>query len=124
MDTKEIKKNVIALKGSEVSVSVSVLIFKEASTYIAYCPSLDISGYDSTEDSAKEDFEYMLREWIREQVENGTLQQDLTQHGWKIEREAATEPSVIEVIKRNKSASKILSMPEYRKTNVHAEIFC
>lgn len=117
-------KNSITLKGSEINISVSIFLFKEGEAYIAYCPSLDLSGYDSTEDAAKADFVYMLREWLKEQMANGTLYTDLERHGWKIRSDTATEPSFIDVVKRNRPASKILSMPEYRKTNVHTEIPC
>lgn len=118
------KKNTITLTGKDISVSVSVYLFKEGDTYIAYCPSLDISGYDTTEDSAKKDFEYMLREWIKEQLSNGTLQRDLQQHGWKIGQKTATEPSVSDMLRRNRAAEKILSMPEFRKMNIHTGVFC
>ena len=77
-------QNYIALAGKEISISVSVFLFKEENAYIAYCPSLDLSGYDATEDSAKQDFEYVLREWLREQMDNGTLYRDLAKHGWKV----------------------------------------
>ena len=118
------KKNAITLKGNEINVSVSVFLFKEKDAYIAYCPSLDISGYVLTEDKAKMDFEYMLHEWLKEQIANGTLYNDLKRHGWDIEQEVATEPSVADILKRNRSASRILAMPEYRKTNVHTELVC
>ena len=78
------KRNAIVLRGNEIDVSVSVFLFKEGDTHIAYCPSLDISGYDTTEERAKDDFEYMLREWLKEQISNGTLQGDLTRHGWQM----------------------------------------
>ena len=87
-------QNYIALSGKEINISVSVFLFKEGDAYIAYCPSLDLSGYDTTEDSAKQDFEYMLREWLREQMDNGTLHRDLVKHGWKVGQEKAIEPSV------------------------------
>lgn len=118
------KRNSITLSGKEISVSVSVFLFKEGDTYIAYCPSLDLSGYDATEDSAREDFEYMLREWLKEQLANGTLQRDLARHGWKVGGDTATEPSVEDLLRRNRSAGKIFSMPEFRKTNIHTGIFC
>lgn len=118
------KKNSITLSGKEISVSVSVFLFKEGDTYIAYCPSLDLSGYDTTEDRAREDFEYMLREWLKEQLSNGTLQRDLARHGWKVGGDTATEPSVTDLLHRNRSAGKIFSMPEFRKTNIHTDIFC
>lgn len=118
------KKNTIALKGKEISVSVSVFLFKEGETYIAYCPSLDLSGYDCTEDKAKADFEFMLQEWLKEQMSNGTLQQDLACHGWEVGPYSATEPSVADLLRHNQSAERILSLPEFRKTNVQTGIFC
>lgn len=118
------KKNTITLTGKEINVSVSVSLFKEGDTYIAYCPSLDLSGYDTTEDSARADFEYMLREWLKDQIANGTLQRDLARHGWKVGEDTATEPSVADLLRRNRSAGKIFSMPEFRKTNIHTGIFC
>lgn len=67
--------NSISVKDKEIKISVSVFLFKEGNAYIAYCPSLDLSGDDMTEESAKADFEYMLRDWVREQTANGTLHQ-------------------------------------------------
>lgn len=118
------KRNSITLTEKDIAVSVSVFLFKEGDTYIAYCPSLDLSGYNTSEDSAKDDFEYMLREWLKEQVANGTLQHDLASHGWNVEQNIATEPSMVDLLHYNQSAGKVLALPEYRKTNVHAEIFC
>lgn len=118
------KKNSITLNGKEISISVSVFLFKEEGAYIAYCPSLDLSGYDTTEDRAREDFEYMLREWLKEQTSNGTLLRDLQRHGWKMGHNMATEPSFTDLLRHNQSAGKVLAMPEYRKTNVHTGIYC
>ena len=57
--------NSVALNGNNVKISVSVFLFKEGEVYIAYCPSLDLSGYDVTEENAKVDFEYMLKDWLK-----------------------------------------------------------
>ena len=114
--------NSIVLKGNEVRVSVSVFLFKEGGASIAYCPSLDLSGYDLTEDTARADFEYMLRSWLREQVENGTLRRDLAIHGWKMGAEGATEPNFGDILRSNQSAGRIFALPEFRKTNVHTEL--
>lgn len=75
-------KNAITMKGNEISISVSVFLFRQGNAFIAYCPSLGLSEYDETEDGAKADFEYMLREWLKEQTENGTPNADLARHGW------------------------------------------
>jgi hypothetical protein len=66
-----------------LEVSVSIYVFKENDVFIAYCPSLDFSGYDKTEEAAFRDFEYVLGEYAKFQMQHGTLNKDLTRHGWK-----------------------------------------
>ena len=80
-----IQMNSVVLNGNNVKISVSVFLFKEGEVYIAYCPSLDLSGYDVTEENAKVDFEYMLKDWLKTQSVNKTLVKDLIEHGWKID---------------------------------------
>ena len=65
-----------------LEVSVSVYLFKENDVFVAYCPSLDLSGYDQTEEAARADFEYALKEYVKFQMQHDTLDKDLTRHGW------------------------------------------
>lgn len=118
------KGNFISISDSGAKLSVSVIVFKENDDYIAYCPSLDLSGYDRTEEAAKRDFEYVLHQWLTEQLENNTLHDDLRQHGWKLKGSTAKEPSLIDILRGNKSADKVFSMSEYSKLNVSTEISC
>ena len=115
--------NAITISGNNIKISVSVYLFKEGDTYIAYCPSLDLSGYDTTEETAKSDFEYMLKDWLKTQSENNTLRKDLESHGLRIEGNMANEPLIVDIIGK-KSTPNILSLPDYRKTNVNTEILC
>ena len=48
-----------------LEVSVSVYVFKENDVYVAYCPSLDLSGYDRTEEDARRDFEFHMQEYFK-----------------------------------------------------------
>lgn len=114
--------NSITLKKNGVGISVSVYLFKDGDAYIAYCPSLDLSGYDTTEEAAKADFEYMLHDWLQEQVGNGTLQEDLARHGWKIGEKGGKEPDVRDMISRGGDALRVFSISDYRKTSARAEI--
>ena len=118
------KGNYISISDSGAKLSVSVIVFKENDVYIAYCPSLDLSGYDHTEEAAKRDLEYVLHQWLTEQMENNTLHDDLRQHGWKLKGGTAKEPSLIDILRGNKSADRVFSMSEYSKLNVHTEIPC
>lgn len=115
--------NTISINGNKIKITVSVYLFKEGDTYIAYCPSLDLSGYDTTEETAKADFEYMLKDWVKTQSGNNTLKRDLELHGWKVENNTANEPLIVDMLDRS-ATSDVLSLPDYRKTNVNAEILC
>ena len=115
--------NRITVKGNEVGVAVSVIVFKEGEVYIAYCPSLDLSGYDTTEDKAREDFEFVLDSWLTEQMQNGTLDEDLKRHGWNGGKKGWREPSLIELLNRS-NVHGVMARPEYRKINVCREIVC
>ena len=115
--------NTITINVNHIKISVSVYLFKEGDTYIAYCPSLDLSGYDTTEETAKKDFEYILKDWLKTQAENNTLKKDLELHGWRMGNNTANEPGIIDLLGET-TTSKLLSLPDYRKTNVNAEILC
>ena len=74
--------NTIEINNTGIKVDVSVFLFKEDDVFHAYCPELDLIGYDSTEEGAKKSFEYVLKDYLDYTVENGTLEQDLLNHGW------------------------------------------
>lgn len=117
-------KNTIRITDDSVDLSVSVFLFREDETYIAYCPSLDISGYDKTEEGAKADLEYMLKSWAKEQLTNGTIREDLEVHGWKVGSTVAREPSVQDLVRKGRPSNSILSLPEFRKTNISTGVLC
>lgn len=115
--------NYIKISKGNVDINVSVYVFKDGETFVAYCPSLDLSGYDKTEETARKDFEYMLKDWLKTQVTNGTLQEDLKAHGWNLSERGGKEPGMEEMLKKQKVLNAVVEMPEYMKTNVSAELF-
>lgn len=112
--------NSIKFSKTDIEVSVSVYVFKENDVYIAYCPSLDLSGYDLTEEAARKDFEYLLDEYMRHQMQNNTLQQDLVRHGWKVGIRKAKEPAVKDLLRRSTQLRNLFAQPEYQKIRVNA----
>lgn len=117
------KSNSISINDGKAVVTVSIYMFKENDVFIVYCPSLDLTGYDYTEDLAKKDFKQTLDEWLEDQLEAGTLRQDLLQHGWKEGKDESREPAVSDLMKRKSSElPKILAMPEYVRTNMYTEV--
>ena len=75
--------NKIEINNTGIKVDVSVFLFKEDDVFHAYCPELDLIGYDYTEEGAKKSFEFVLKDYLDYTVENGTLEQDLLNHGWR-----------------------------------------
>ena len=90
-----------------LEISVSVYVFKEDDVFIAYCPSLDISGYNTTEEEARHDFEYALNEYVKFQMEHDTLNKDLERHG------KAKGPEIDTLLRRTQLRN-VFKKPEYR----------
>ena len=110
--------NYISFSKSGVEISVSLFVFKEGDTYIAYCPSLDLSGYDLTEESARADFDYMLSDYLSNQLRNGTLRADLALHGWKVGKAKGNEPDLSDMLDMNEQLRKLVTH-SFKKTNVN-----
>ena len=79
--------NTIEINNTGIKIDVSVFLFKEDDVFHAYCPELDLVGYDYTEEGAKKSFEWVLKDYLEYTVENGTLEQDLLSHGWRKSKE-------------------------------------
>ena len=73
----------IEINNQGIKVNVSVFLFKEDDVFHAYCPELDLVGYDYTEKGARDSFEWVLKDYFDYTIENGTLEQDLLNHGWR-----------------------------------------
>lgn len=101
-----------------VEISVSLFTFKQDDVYIAYCPSLDLSGYDRDETKAKADFEAMLADYLSWQMRNGTLREDLAAHGWHIGKAKGDEPPMEEMLGMNEQL-RTLVVGSYMKTNLN-----
>lgn len=86
----------IAERGNHVDLQLSVLVFEEAGAYLAYCPSLDMSTYGESVNDAKEAFTDMMKACVEYWEQHGTMEKDLTAHGWALKIEdqncAATPP--------------------------------
>ena len=66
----------------KVDVTLSVLVLQEDYLFVAYCPALDMSAYGETIAEARTHFNEVLRLYLEECNRNGTLRQDLLEHGW------------------------------------------
>lgn len=110
----------ILKSGNNVSAELSVFVYKDMNypngdMYIAYCPELDLVGYDTTNRKARKSFESVLKEYIDYTVQNGTLEQDLLEHGWKMRKNGTiTTPTYSEMLKRSQLKS-VLEQEKFTK---------
>ena len=78
----------IKKSGNKISVEVFVFVYKDINypngdMYIAYCPELDLAGYDTTDRKARKSFEFVLKDYLDYTLKKGTLHEDLIKHGWR-----------------------------------------
>ena len=90
-------------------ISIPVILFEEDDSFIAFCPSLDLSGYGKSEVEAKESFKIVLEEYFRYVENKDSLEKDLLKLGWEISPQKKTykPPTIEQVLSVNKDVSEI-----------------
>ena len=110
--------NTIQVNKKDVKVDISVFLFKDDGVYHAYCPELDLVGYDYSKEGAKKSFEYVLKDYLDYTIKNGTLEEDLLKHGWrKTKKGSVSEPTTSTLIRGSK-LKNVLGMKEFQKYSV------
>lgn len=75
----------IKIDSDRIHGQLSVFVFKDSEqkdVWIAYCPELDLAGYDKEESTAKESLTYVLSDYFTYALQHNTLEADLLSHGW------------------------------------------
>ena len=110
--------NTIEINNTGIKVDISVFLFKEDDVYHAYCPELDLVGYDYSEEGAKKSFEYVLKDYLDYTIENGTLERDLLEHGWRKSKTGkVSEPTASSLLRRSQ-LKKVLGKRVFSKFSV------
>ena len=110
----------IRTSNNHISVELSVFVYKDieypnGDMYIAYCPELDLAGYDTTEENARASFGCVLREYLDYATENGTLEADLINHGWRKMKNGTIKEPTLNVMLRNTQLRNVLKQKSYNK---------
>ncbi|GAA6528276.1 hypothetical protein LPYR103PRE_02490 [Segatella asaccharophila] len=117
-------RNYIKIDQGKVSIKVSVFIFKDGKSWVVYCPSLDLSGYDITEEGAKKDFDWILQDWLNTQTSNKTLDEDLKKHGWTADQSKWSEPDFKELLEKDHLMDSVMEKSHFVKTSIEVEAYC
>jgi len=101
-----------------VNVKLSLIIFSEEGTVIAYCPALDLSGYGNTEKEAIDSFKIASAEYFLYSTNKETLFKDLQQHGWKLprhKRQNPAPPEMSELLSTNSEFNRVFNNLPFKK---------
>lgn len=112
--------NKIVNTGFAIKVMLDVYLFLDGDTYIAYSPALDISGYGTSEEDAKNSFSIVMEEYIDYGIKKRTLVKDLRAHGWRVKslrQHKMAAPSLESLLNSNTTFKDILENREYRKVS-------
>jgi predicted RNase H-like HicB family nuclease len=90
---------------TEYRFKIEYYVFTENDTYIAYCPSLDLSTSGKTFNEVISNFYEMFELYIETCIEYDTLHDDLIAHGWKLTKKDIQPPTF----------SSLMKKPEMRK---------
>lgn len=81
--------------GLNIKFSLPVTFLKEGKYFVAYTPALDLSTYGKTFDETKRRFEEVVRIFFKEIVGKGTLDNVLSDLGWKKMQKGWIPPLVV-----------------------------
>jgi len=109
-----LENNYLNIKMNVVKVKIKTIAFQEGNSFIVYCPALDISGYGDSVQDAQESFETSLEIYLEFATENGTLSEDLLNHGWTLSRYPVTLYSPPAIDDSNESIKKIVGAHSYQ----------
>ncbi len=83
------------MKKYSIEASLPVSVIKEGKRFIAYTPALDLSTSGKTQKEAKKRFIEAVQIFIDELVEMNTLEQVLSNMGWKKVQKQWQPPLVV-----------------------------
>ncbi|HLC94668.1 MAG TPA: hypothetical protein VJH96_03825 [Patescibacteria group bacterium] len=83
------------MKKADVKYTLSLTILKEGKNFIAYTPALDISTVGDTFEEAKKRFGELVQIFFEEVIKRGTLDEVLSELGWKKQEKTFIPPVVV-----------------------------
>jgi predicted RNase H-like HicB family nuclease len=85
-------KNTLTKHDKSITVNVEVVLFKEDTAWITYCPALELSSYGKTKADAKKAFEEVMEIFLAETLEKKTLEKSLLDLGWTLQQSSYRPP--------------------------------
>lgn len=109
----------------KIKAKLTLVIFKEDKNWIAFAPSLDVSGYGRTENEARKSFEISVSETFSYCYQNNTLASLLESLGWiknKISPGIYKTPSIASKINTNSYLQEVINGKDQLKLENNYEL--
>ena len=115
--------NMIKVSNKGIQVKVSVFVYLDTEhpdndMFIAYCPSLNLVGYGNGEENAKKDFEWVMNDYLSDMVSQGTLEEDLRNHGWTFSQSVFSEPKISDMMTKDEDLKDFIDKGLYHRINI------
>lgn len=109
---------IVITQNQHIQISLSVVLFEDSGSQIAYCPALNVYGYGNTEAEARSSFETCLTEFLDYAIRKKTLGKELAALGWTIKKEKKfSAPTFSKLLDSNKDLRKIMDTKDFKKIN-------
>ena len=118
-------KGFITMDKNKIEGSLDIIIFQENDTTVVYCPPLEVYGYGTDEDEARESFKISLEEFFSYCINKNTLRTELKRLGWQMRRSKSKPmfpPPITELLTTNENLSRIYNNFDFRKTATNVSI--
>ncbi len=106
-----------------INVKLSLIEFEEDGLYFVYSPALDLTGYGTTEEKAKESYNLAMEEFIKYTANKETAFMELERLGWTISKQKkVTAPSLSALLQSRSYLEEIFTERDFRKTDENVSI--
>jgi len=97
----------------QLEITIPIVVFNEEGEglWYAYCPALDVMGYDTSEDGATTSLSVVLHETIDYMVAHGTLDEELRRLGWEKTEGRRTSPAMETLLRKNENLRRMMALP-------------
>lgn len=101
-----------------IEVNVDVLEYEEDGMHYVYCPPLDLIGYGTTNQEARDSWEVVLEEYFKYTLNKRTLIKDLENRGWCVRRKNKQfkPPTFSWMLQHNDQLNDVYNNHNFHKT--------
>jgi hypothetical protein len=102
-------------KAGQIKFNLPLISFQEDNLYFIYSPALDVTGYGSTEQDARDSFQEAISQFFDYTTNKKTFEAELKKLGWKFNKKQSVPPTLVDMIINNKYLAEIFTEKQYKK---------